>query len=148
MTGPQNVGFRIPIDSNGLQVNFCKNPVCPNFGRPADVERQPRGFQQASSQDVYIVAGASDNLHIKCRRCGESPPIKNNLAIREEIERMSDYLKPDQEPTCPNTSCDNRLIGISTPKAYQSFGKTRSGSQRYRCRLCNTTFSVSSNPSS
>jgi transposase-like protein len=146
MVGRQNTSFRIPIDSDGLQVNFCKNPVCPNFGKPAATERQARGFQPNVIKDSYIVSGGSDNLHIKCLRCGESPPIKNNLAIREEIERLSDYLAVKQEPSCPNISCDNHLVGLSAPKAYNSFGKTRSGSQRYRCRLCNTTFAISDNP--
>jgi transposase-like protein len=143
----QNQGFRIPVDSDGMQVNFCKNPVCPNFGKPASIDRQPRGFQQHPTKDTYILSGSSDNLHLICTRCGEFPPLKNNLAIREEIERFSDYLRTEPEPTCPNTSCDNMHVGISTPKAYQSFGKTKSGSQRYLCRLCKMTFAVSSNPS-
>ena len=56
---------------------------------------------------------------------------------------LSEYLIPQDEPTCPNGSCDNNKTGISTPKAYYSFGRTKSGSQRYRCRLCNTTFAIS-----
>ena len=141
------INFRIPIESEGLQVNFCKNPVCPNFGRPASVERQPRGINnKALDRDTYVVNGKTGKLEIKCERCGEYPPIKSNLAIREEIERFSDYLTVAQEPSCPKTSCDNNLVGISTPKAYISYGTTRSGSQRYRCQLCNKTFAVSYNP--
>jgi len=34
---------RIPTTVNGIQVNFCKNPNCLNFGRPASEEVQPRG---------------------------------------------------------------------------------------------------------
>jgi len=27
---------RIPDAAGGIQVNICKNPICPNFGWPAD----------------------------------------------------------------------------------------------------------------
>jgi transposase-like protein len=94
-------------------------------------------------RDPYIVVGAGNKMQIRCARCGEAPPLKSNLAICEEIKRLSAYLAPEQEPSCPNGSCDNRQIGISTPKVYNSFGKTKGGSQRYRCRLCKTTFAVS-----
>ncbi len=147
MVKPQNKGPRIPIDSYGLQVNFCKNPVCPNFGRPASTDRQPRWSKaDTSTKDTYTVIGSANKLQLNCLRCGEYPPIKSNIAIREEIERMSDYLDMAPEPTCPNVLCDNKQKGLSTPKAYKCFGKTRSGSQRYQCLSCNTTFSVSSNP--
>lgn len=142
----KNTGFRIPVESSGLQVNFCKNPTCPNFGKPASVEPQSRGPYAAFRQDTYTVTGSGRDFRINCERCGDSPPLKSNLGIREEIERLSDYLQPAQEPSCPNIVCDNKLTGISTPNSYYSFGKTKSGSQRYRCRLCNTTFAISSSP--
>jgi transposase-like protein len=146
MEQPKVTKYRIPIDSDGLQVNFCKNPVCPNYGKPAETTPQKRGAFAGTREDAYRLKGAENKMQITCLRCGEMPPIKSNLAIREEIERLSDYLADPQEPSCPNTSCDNHLVGISTPKAFIAFGTTRSGSQRYRCKLCNTTFSVSSNP--
>ncbi len=137
-------GQRIPSGDNGLQVNFCKNPICPNFGNPASEERQPRGRRANARGDTYKVEGASHKTEVKCLLCGETPPLKSNIAISEEIIRLAEYLSLAKEPTCPNESCDNRLIGIKTPKAYYSYGKTASGSQRYRCRICNTTFAVSS----
>ena len=140
--GRHRVGDRIPVESEGLQVNFCKNPTCSNYGRPASTEKQPRGRQIEAILDTYTLSGG-DRLRLNCNRCGDSPPIKSNLAIREEIERMSDYLQPTEEPACLNINCDNRLVGISISRAYYSFGKTKSGSQRFRCRLCNTTFAVS-----
>jgi transposase-like protein len=139
----QNQGTRIPVECDGIQVNFCKNPVCSNFGRPASEARQPLGAQKEVREDTYIVSGPKRGLFIKCLRCNDTPPVKSNLAIREEAERLSEYLLHKTEPTCPSDSCDNRMVGISTPKAYYSFGKTKAGSQRYRCRLCNTTFAIS-----
>lgn len=40
--GPNQLDERVPIDVDGIQVNFCKNPQCPNFGAPASTKRQPR----------------------------------------------------------------------------------------------------------
>ncbi|MCX7178537.1 MAG: hypothetical protein NTX56_07080 [Proteobacteria bacterium] len=34
------------------------------------------------------------------------------------------------------------MVAVDAPKAYQSFGTTRIGSKRYRCKICGTTFSV------
>ncbi len=75
-------------------------------------------------------------------------PIKSNLAIWEEYHRLSAYLAPPQEATCPVATCQNHDIGVSTPKAYQSFGVTSAGAKRYRCRACSKTFSVNNNPTS
>jgi transposase-like protein len=76
--------------------------------------------------------------------CGEQPPIKSNLAISEELDRLSAYLTPKKLPTCPNEQCGNHIVDIANPKTYSFFGKTKSGSQRYRCRRCRTTFAVGS----
>jgi len=34
---------QVPEPCDGIQVNFCKNPLCPNFGIPASPESQSRG---------------------------------------------------------------------------------------------------------
>lgn len=133
---------RIPDAISGVQVNFCKNPLCSNYGIPASAEQQPKGRNQLG-RDTYSLSGSKKNVPVlKCHKCGEFPPIKSNLGIFEEIERMEDCFAPEPEPSCPNFDCDNHNIPVSTPKAYYSFGKTKSGSQRYRCRLCETTFAV------
>lgn len=36
-------GPRIPLAVDGIQMNFCKNPACENFGVPASTQKQPRG---------------------------------------------------------------------------------------------------------
>lgn len=143
-TEPSSEKQRIPPIVNGIQVNFCKNPLCLNFGRPASLEEQPRGKNAAlRGKDSYKIIGDSwRRTFLSCDRCGETPPLKSNLAISEETNRFLSYLTPKHEPTCPSDICSNNAVGISTPKAYYSFGKTKSGSQRYRCRKCSTTFAV------
>jgi transposase-like protein len=135
---------RIPDTVNGIQVNFCKNPICLNFGRPASINTQSRGrFVHSQSRDTYKLSGERNNkVNIECSLCGETPPLKSNLAISEELDRLSAYLTHKTPTTCPIELCLNHTVAISTPKAYYSFGKTKSGSKRYRCRECGTTFAI------
>ncbi|MBW6476037.1 MAG: hypothetical protein K0A95_03060 [Chromatiales bacterium] len=130
---------RIPPEIGGIQVNFCKKPTCSNFGVPAS---QPPAQGKGATRDNYSVVSAGKGFPVlKCHACGEYPPLKSNNGISEELERISDYLKPIPEPSCPNTDCENYAIGISAGKtAYQSFGKTAAGAKRYRCKACGKTF--------
>jgi transposase-like protein len=116
---------RVPDAVDGIQVNFCKNPTCSNYGVPASVKKQTRGpGARLRGRDRYKVQAS-------------------NLAIQEEAVLLSEYLNPKEEPSCPKPSCSNHAIGISSGKShYHSFGKTESGSVRYRCKLCGKTFSV------
>lgn len=121
------------MECDGIQVNFCKNPVCPNYGNPASGEKQPRGRQHEPRQDTYTLSsGGEKRSRLHCGRCDDRFPIKSNVAICEEVERMAGYLQTDPEPCCPNPLCDNSRLGMSTPKTYYLFGKTKFGSQRYR----------------
>jgi transposase-like protein len=132
---------RIPLSSCGVQVNFCKNPGCPNFGVPA----APATSKGAGGgKDGYAVRAAGKGLPmLHCHACGEYLPVKSNVAISEELERLANYLEPSMVPSCPNVSCDNHGTGIGTANdAYQAFGRTASGGQRYRCKACGRTFTV------
>jgi len=72
---------------------------------------------------------------LHCHACGEYLPVKSNVAIREELERLSSYLEPRMAPSCENVVCDNHGVGIgSDSNVYQAFGRTASGGQRYRYR--------------
>lgn len=136
---------RVPIAANSIQVNFCKNPSCLNYGVPASTEKQPRGpGARLRGRDGYKVQASNTQVPIlKCLLCNEYPPTKSNLAIQEEFFRLSSYLTPPKEPSCPDPSCSNHAIGIRLGKKhYQSFGKTKSGSRRYRCKACGKTFSI------
>lgn len=139
---------RIPPEINGIQVNHCKNPQCDNYGVYASANTQSRGPAskelKAKNDSAYSVHGGGKSYPLlRCKGCGETPPIKSNLAISDELERLSAYLTPNPEPGCLNTKCGNYGAGItSSPKLYQCFGKTRSGSSRYRCKACKKTFSV------
>jgi transposase-like protein len=147
LLGKHWTGSRIPESVEGIQVNFCKNPLCTNYGRPASQESQTRRIGAVNYvRDTYTLKGDGKGVSLCCDLCNETLPLKNNSSIFEEYTRLSAYLIPRQESCCPSNSCRNHLVGVSMPKAYQSFGMTSTGAKRFRCRRCGKTFSVNENP--
>jgi len=136
---------RVPPPVDGIQVNFCKNPRCPNYGVPALDRVSRTRITAASVHDRYeLDRGTHPSVPLlHCQLCKEEPPIKSNQAIAEERARLLTSLQLRPDPTCPNPVCANRSIPITRGTGYyQSFGKSHSGSRRYRCKACNKTFSV------
>lgn len=134
---------RFPGEADGIQINFCKNPTCANYG-VLPKATVPRGGQaHGGLQDSYVVESSNSGTPtIVCRICGENPPLKSNLSIAEERNRLLAPLTPRSEPCCPVPDCENHVVPVSTKRRYQSIGKSHSGSQRYRCKACSRTFSV------
>jgi hypothetical protein len=135
---------RIPPEVDGIQVNFCKNPSCANYGVPArsTVHRGDSGGGKV--QDGYTLTSASAITPLlRCHGCGEQPPINSNTAILEERTRFLAALNPRKEPSCPDETCAHHGAPVSAGTMfYQSFGLTHSGSRRYRCKACQKTFAV------
>lgn len=130
--------LRIPREYNGIQINFCKNPECDNYGIPALVSGK---FQRGLKDRYNLVGGGKGFPVLHCLSCNEYIPIKSNQGIGEELERMEAVLNTSIQ-SCPDKECSNHTVSITTPKAYQSFGKTKSGSDRYRCKVCKKTFAI------
>ncbi len=124
-----------------VQVNFCKNSNCENYGIPA-AQTTGRGAQR----DRYAVVSAGRQFPVlKCHACGEYPPLKSNQGIDEERKRLGVYLSAPAQASCPDVHCANHGVGVSTGSPhYRRYGTTRSGSKRYRCNACTKTFSVGS----
>lgn len=148
MSVPTNSGpkQRIPLEVEGIQVNFCKNPNCANYGIPASAESQRGKEAKARGRDKYRVESGSYSHNrpgtpvITCLLCGERPPIKSNQGIYEEKKRISQYLAV-REPSCPNRDCKN--FGITDKKKrFHRHGPSAAGSTRYLCLGCNETFSI------
>ncbi len=96
-------------------------------------------------QDAYTLTSGSKKRVAKllCKSCNEVFPIKSNKGIIEEVNRVRDYMVEPPEVSCPDVQCSNHIVGITAgKKAYQSFGKTKSGSKRFKCKACSKTFSV------
>lgn len=137
-----NKPSRVPPETSGIQTNFCKNPVCGNFGVPAE-ERDP-GKKRAARGGTYRAVSAGTGIAaLRCNRCGEMPPIKSNLAIAEERDRFLADITLPPPPACPDTACSNHTVPITAGTThYHAIGKTPSGSPRFRCKACKRTFAV------
>jgi transposase-like protein len=134
----------IPPAVAGINVNFCKNPVCVNFGVPADLIkfRRKAGTLATAPGTAYSLTRAGRNrLALRCMLCGEAFSLKSNLAVAEELTRFARYLVPI-ESCCPGEDCSNHRVAAPNPKAYQRFGLTTAGTPRYRCKACQRTFAV------
>ena len=71
---------RIPPEAGGIQVNFCKNPGCANYGVPArSTIRRGGSTGGGKVQDSYELTSASAITPLlRCHGCSEQPPIKIN----------------------------------------------------------------------
>lgn len=126
---------RVPPEASGINVNHCKSPTCPNFGHPPSSVRPYRSKGTKPVPGDYTIAGLGKaNPGLKCAFCGEVAPIRSNEAIVEEVWRQIGHILSD-DPTppiaCPHCASANCTI----------WGKTASGTQRYRCKDCYRTFS-------
>jgi len=137
LKGSNQFDERVPVEVGTIQVNFCKNPQCRNFGVPASTKRQPRGRG--------VVGSGRGTPMLRCSFCGQYPTIKSNKAIHEELSRFWKPFDSIAIPRCPNQDCPNHHIDIEKGKThYHSFGRTKAGSKRYRCKACGRTFVTAS----
>lgn len=131
---------RVPSTVEGVDVNHCKNPNCAAFGEPvaANVARGPGAINHHT-----VVATGKGQPAIRCNCCGSIYPMKSNLGVVEELRRMEAVFHPADEPCCPEPSCVNHGVPVGSGKAfYSSFGKTSTGSPRWKCKACSKTFSA------
>ena len=114
---------RSPAAHQGIQVNFCKNPICANFGSPV-------GDKLSRAQNPYRIVSSGKGLPVGyCQSCNESFPLKSNKGIYEELERMLAFLvDATAQPCCPVDGCSNHVVPVSSGKAfYSAFGVTSTG---------------------
>ena len=100
---------RVPAPYHGIQVNFCKSPVCDNCNVPPQDETRIRG-RSATPDTRYSIRGlAVGETGFKCKACGEILPAKSNCGIYCELQRISAYLTP-HEPGCPNAQTTDAVL--------------------------------------
>ncbi|NTG25504.1 IS1 family transposase [Agrobacterium rhizogenes] len=132
-----SIRLRLPPPSNGVNINFCKNPLCSNFGQEAELEDQRRRTR-GNQGSLYRVTGVS----IFCSVCQTHTSIKSNLAVSEEYERNLQLLATPGGLHCPKASCTNYYRTVDSHREhYYAHGLTAKGQPRYRCKACKATFS-------
>lgn len=138
-----SAGLRAPGPFEGLNVNFCKNPKCANFGVPETPHRKKLAAGAAPQPGDYsLVAAGKGKPQLKCLLCGEIMPMRSNQGIIEELTRVMTYLGGTDDPACQNEACTLFTVPLSLAGSqYVQRGKTAAGTQRYRCNACKKTFS-------
>ncbi len=123
-TGKRNYP-RTPPSHSGIQVNHCKSPICTNYG-VAPEQKSVRG------KNRYTLDRHKGIASCICTVCGVGFPLKSNLGIVEEVERLASYLSPPDAVCCPNKDCANHAnkVPIEKTSVYASFGKTTIGNPR------------------
>lgn len=138
---------RLPLPSLGIDINFCRNPRCGLFMVPPDpyVRKGRPSRKVKPNQPRGEVIGSGDDKTFRCGACGQSSIIKNNRAVVEEYRRLRNRFQPEPpRDTCANKGCENHGKSLAGhPDLYRKSGKTPRGSQRYKCKTCLKSFSVS-----
>ncbi len=137
------VGVRLEV-----QLNFCKNPVCANYGVAPTLPKYARRAKAAAGAAgaEYGISGGGtgtsrSSLTLGCKLCGEFPPIKSNEGIVAELQRIAKDAAPPAPVSCPDPACVNHGRPFSRTR-YVGHGTNSQGSRRWRCRACLKTFAV------
>ncbi len=97
---------RIPPEVAGLQINFCKNPACKNFGVPAQ-QRTGRKTSATAQRDTYQRDKRGTLVFLRCGLCGEHLPVKSKLLAHTLA--MTTYSLRDAEQQNALTGVEYRL---------------------------------------
>ena len=90
--------------------------------------------------DYTVVATGKKLPALKCQLCNEIFPMQSNLAIAEELMRISDYLEPVL-PKCPNEECALSK-GAPCAEHFTRFGTNAHGTPRFKCVGCGKAFAA------
>ncbi|WP_261818039.1 hypothetical protein [Vibrio gallicus] len=113
------------LDNATLAVNFCKNPLCEDFG--------------SLNLDNYIVTNQhSITPKVACKSCRSIQNLICSEVLDIEIIQQNQH-KRHQLPCCNNEVCNNFGLNVHLyPHLYHSFGFSGE-KQRYRCKQCQST---------
>ena len=111
-----------------FNANFCRNPMCPNFGPAPD---------EAAYADRYTLRGASAGevgSRYKCNVCGMESRLLSNRSLRAAYV----WFKRQSIPfaACGNEACAN--YGINVFEHWDRYERDRKSRLRHRvrCREC------------
>lgn len=150
--------YRIPPTSQlklganpavSLQINFCKNPQCENFGIPAREEPGKPGPSPDRDLHYKVTNTAKGRTPaLLCKSCKEKIPIKSNAGISAEFDRIArSALSTTEKLACKTTECPNFGCSVGAhPGLYSKAGvHSITGEQLYRCKECHKRL-LASNP--
>lgn len=160
-TRPIPRSFKDPNTNQMVQLNFCKNPNCENYGVPAlNPKLKPDGTpKRGLGNDYAINHNNNRGADLRCKLCGSTTILLSNRAFVEEVNRLKDIHR-NQPICCPDKTfgktrrknkCRNTIVNfLDKPDRYNL--KDRNVvkrerrkimmSQRLECRACKEKFFV------
>lgn len=157
--------FKDPVTDEMVQLNYCKNPNCENYGVPAkNPEKNKDGKPKRGLGNNYKLTNVRDGKVLTCKLCNTSTRLINNRAFVLESQRVK------SEHTLAGASCNNIKIEkgrgkgkpcpnvnkdiLEHPEQYVKKGKKTSTvkgqshmySQKYECKRCGKRFNVPNDP--
>ena len=146
---PVDIPSPIPDSTRLIQVNHCRMPDCGNYGVPAITKRVKSG--PSAGRDPHYSVQSTNKGRVpclKCKCCGEKPPVKSNQGIAEELVRLATLLKGPEDFGCKNEDCGNHDKSVADhPECYKPKGsRADSGDPIKQCRECGMKFTVRDQP--
>lgn len=137
---------RIPLPVLGVDIYFCRNAQCAQFGIHPD-PRDQRTVPKTSAGSNFPggkVGGSGDGKRFTCGCCGQESVLKNNRAIVKDYTRLRHFQQHDGKgKSCRvETSLSLGKPIDKRPELYRKSGRTSAGHQRYACKGCGSTFTV------
>lgn len=135
-----------------IQYNFCTDTFCHNYGMPFTIYKH-RGLRSVKNYNFtgdkskgQVVCNIMEHVGASKKVNGNTYTLLSNWSLAEEIKRLKtlSMVRPEQptyefhEKGCPVTTTPFN----DEDKNFQRFGKSSSGSTRYRCKSCLKTTSV------
>src|SRR3546814_6357159 len=71
-------------------------------------DRVSDGYQLRQAEQQ---SDGSTKKMMACMTCGTLFYLKSDIAISQELQRISSYLDPLAEPSCPSPACENPAEG-------------------------------------
>ena len=120
-----------------FNANFCRNPMCPDFGPAPDMD---------AYSDRYTIVSAAfpgDARHYQCKTCGGSWRLLSNRSLREAFV----WFKSQSIPfaACPRESCKNYGINIFEHRrcyGEDTTGETKKELHNLRCPKCRSSVTL------
>ncbi|MEH6444868.1 MAG: exonuclease domain-containing protein [Oceanospirillaceae bacterium] len=95
--------YKDPLNGELIQLNFCKNPGCDNFGLPGkNPSRKPDGSPKLGLGNNYKLTSVrkTGTCLLTCKLCNRSSVLINNRAYIEDRNRNLQRFNVD-ELSCP-----------------------------------------------
>ena len=107
-----------------------------------------QALQQVGIRTILLRApNGAQFPSVRCKSCRDNPPIKSNVAIATEFDRLANIdglLQQEETTSCRNAHCKNYQLMIAFhPRHYRKNGQVAGYGQRYQCKACGCSMLLS-----